>query len=171
MSALWKTERYLGGDRVARYSLYFKPKLEETLVATIEKVDKDLGGDGNWHSWVKGVGDKYIASGEEKLEGAKLEELQSQVEDEVLAYYRGMAALWTQNASMLEQNTKEMRVERVRPYLEERLSEYDLEGVEVVDEDCSSVLSLMENGSTLEEAVGKVLENIRDVLDENLENV
>ena len=53
--------------------------------------------------------------------------------------------------------------------IDKTLKNYDLEGIEIVDEDLETIESLIIDGKSLEEATSIVLNNIRETLDEDLD--
>lgn len=58
--------------------------------------------------------------------------------------------------------------EQVENDLYDKLSDYDLEGIEITDEDVNNVMTLIEDGEDYEEAITFVLCAIRDCLDDGL---
>ena len=58
-------------------------------------------------------------------------------------------------------------MENIRNIVESKLKDYDLEGVEITDEDLAQILKLNET-INIEAAINKVLNGIRKVLDEGL---
>lgn len=61
------------------------------------------------------------------------------------------------------------RIEEAIDLLLAHAKEYQLEGVEITEEDAISVVSLVDENNTPEDAVSIVLSGIRDCLDEGLE--
>lgn len=59
--------------------------------------------------------------------------------------------------------------EKIEKYVEEHLKEYELEGVEIVEEDIDYIEKLVNAGKTIEEASDKIMLSIRDCLDAGLE--
>lgn len=54
---------------------------------------------------------------------------------------------------------------KIEDDLNDKLSDYDLEGIEITDEDVNNVMTLIEDGEEYEEAISFVLCAIRDCLD------
>ena len=55
--------------------------------------------------------------------------------------------------------------EKILELIDKKLKDYDLEGIEIVEEDLETIESLIIDGKSLEEATSIVLNNIREVLD------
>lgn len=67
-----------------------------------------------------------------------------------------------------------MTKEDVRNYIDDEidLDDYDLDGVEISDEDCEEIAEKVNSGNyELSDAVDEVFEGIREILDEGLDEV
>ena len=63
-----------------------------------------------------------------------------------------------------------MTINKVKEHLNNiNLGDYDLGGVEIDEEDYESIIRMMNNGKSLEEATHECLLGIRNVLDEDLD--
>ena len=59
--------------------------------------------------------------------------------------------------------------EQIKQLLEERKAGYDLDGVDIVQEDIKTVARHIQNGKTIEEAVNDTLSYMREILNEELD--
>ena len=62
-----------------------------------------------------------------------------------------------------------MDIEDILDELDDRKDAYDLDGVEITEDDALRVKSLMKDGATFEEAVDAVLDGIREVVSQGWE--
>lgn len=59
--------------------------------------------------------------------------------------------------------------EQIKQLLEKNKAGYDLDGVDIVQEDIRAIARYMSNGKTIEEAVNDTLSHMREVLNEGLD--
>ncbi len=64
---------------------------------------------------------------------------------------------------------REMK-EKIKEYVENNTKGFELEGVEFCDEDYEFVEKLIAEGKSLEDACDKMMQGVRDCLDEGLED-
>jgi hypothetical protein len=60
--------------------------------------------------------------------------------------------------------SQEYDIDSIISELEDSKEYYDLSGVEITEEDAQNVISLMQSGMPMDDAVSEVLEGIRDVV-------
>ena len=64
----------------------------------------------------------------------------------------------------MKNNYSNEEIISIQRELDEKKRQYELDGVEIVPEDAITVLNIMSNGLSKDEAIGEVLNDICDVL-------